>query len=130
MALAASLEAPESVVVLFSGDGSIGFHLAEFETAVRSGARPLVIIGNDSAWNAERQIQLRDYGTARQVGCELTRGTRYDQAAVALGAYGERVADPAGLVPALDRALAAGRAACLDWRIEGAAAPLYTEWQN
>ncbi|MEZ5650539.1 MAG: thiamine pyrophosphate-binding protein [Burkholderiaceae bacterium] len=125
MAVAASLERPASDVVLFSGDGSIGFHLAEFETALRAGGRPIVIVGNDCAWNAERQIQLRDYGPRRQIGCELSGEVRYDELVQALGGFGRRVESAEALELALDEAQAARLPACIDWRIDGRPAPDY-----
>ncbi|MEZ5740403.1 MAG: thiamine pyrophosphate-dependent enzyme [Burkholderiaceae bacterium] len=84
-AIGASLADPGAQVLLLMGDGTSGFHLGEFDTAVRAGAAFTTVIGNDSCWNAERQIQIRDYGEERQIGCMLNPLTRYDQAVVALG---------------------------------------------
>ena len=53
------------------GDGTFGFHCAEIDTAVRYGLPFLAVVGNDARWNAEYQIQLRDYGRDRLIGCEL-----------------------------------------------------------
>ncbi|MEZ5660268.1 MAG: thiamine pyrophosphate-binding protein [Burkholderiaceae bacterium] len=126
MAIAAGIECPDRQVVLFSGDGSIGFHLAEFETAARHDVRPIVIVGNDGAWNAERQIQIRDYGEDRQIACSLSALAAYDAVARSLGGFGRRVESVGDLLPALEEARASGRVACLDWRIAGRAAPAYT----
>ena len=38
------------------GDGTFGFHMAEFETAVRRNLPFVAIVGNDACWNAESQI--------------------------------------------------------------------------
>lgn len=38
--------------------------------AVRYGLSFLVGVGNDARWNAEYQIQLRDNGPERLIGCE------------------------------------------------------------
>jgi acetolactate synthase-1/2/3 large subunit len=77
-ALAARLLEPEAPVFAVLGDGTIGFHVSEFETAVRRRLPFVAVLGNDACWNAERQIQLREYGPARMHGCELlpSRGTR------------------------------------------------------
>ena len=40
--------------------------------------------------------------------------TRYDQVVEALGGVGETIEEPARLRPALERALASGRVACLN----------------
>ena len=123
--LAAKLARPEATVVAMMGDGSAGFHLTELDTAVREGVAFTCVIGNDFRWNAERQIQLRDYGPDRLIGCELAPSARYDLAAAGLGCHGEHVTEPAGLDAALARALASGRPACVNVEIDGVAAPVY-----
>jgi acetolactate synthase-1/2/3 large subunit len=89
-ALAAKAANPMRPVVAVMGDGTFGFHMAEFDTAVRHGLPVIVIVGNDARWNAEYQIQLRDYGKARTNGCELLPA-RYEKVAEALGGHGEFV---------------------------------------
>lgn len=120
--IAACAARPGVSVVVLSGDGSAGFHLSEFETAARAGLPVLMVIGNDCRWNAEHQIQLRDYGPDRLSNCDLSPA-RYDLAAAALGAHGEYVTSPADLAPALDRALASGKPACVNVMIHGLPAP-------
>jgi len=105
------------------GDGSFGFHMAEIDTAARHGLPVVLVIGNDSRWNAEHQIQIRDYGANRTHGCELAPGTRYDLVATALGGHGEFVERAADLAPALSRAFASGRPAVVNVIIEGQPAP-------
>ena len=122
-AMAAHVARPGAVVFALSGDGSIGFHFAEFETAARHGLPFVMVIGNDLRWNAEHQIQLRDYGEGRLAGCDLT-AARYDLAAQAMGAHGEFVTSPEDLQPALERAVASGRPACVNVMIEGLPAPV------
>jgi acetolactate synthase-1/2/3 large subunit len=124
MALGAKLARPDMPVMATLGDGTFGFHALEFDTAVRHGIAVVAVVGNDACWNAEHQLQLQHYGPDRAVGCQLLP-TRYDRVAEALGAYGQRVEDPADLAPALERALASGRPACLDVVIDGAPAPAF-----
>jgi acetolactate synthase-1/2/3 large subunit len=121
-AVAAGLRRPGATVVAMMGDGTAGFHLSEFDTAVRHGARFVSVIGNDACWNAERQIQMRDYGGDRLIGCDLLP-TRYDLAVSALGGHGEWVTRPEDLDHALQRAASSGLPACVNVRIEGLAAP-------
>ena len=109
-------------VFALSGDGSAGFHLSEFETAVREDLPLILIIGNDRCWNAENQLQLREYGAERLTGCDLS-AARYDLAAAALGAHGEYVTDLGDFDAALTRAIESGKPACIDVAIEGIAAP-------
>lgn len=121
-ALAATQAKPDATVFALMGDGTVGFHLAEFETAARIGAAFVAVIGNDACWNAEHQIQLREYGPNRLIGCMLSEA-RYDLAVAAMGGHGEHVVDPAELDAALERAVASGKVACVNVVIEGLAAP-------
>ncbi len=121
-AVAAKLARPEATVFAMMGDGTVGFHLAEFETAVRIGTPFVAVIGNDSCWNAEHQIQLRDYGPDRLIGCELT-AARYDLVVEGLGGHGEYVTKLTELDEALARAVKSGKPACVNIEIEGMPAP-------
>jgi acetolactate synthase-1/2/3 large subunit len=123
-ALAARAARPGAPILALMGDGTFGFHMAEFDTAVRHGLPFLCVVGNDAKWNAEHQIQLREYGAQRAHGCTLAPGTRYDLVAAALGGHGEFVERAADLPAALERALASGRPACVNVLIEGQPAPV------
>jgi len=120
---AARLAEPNAPVFVVLGDGTIGFHLAEFETAVRRKLPFVAILGNDALWNAESQIQLREYGRDRMHGCELTPA-RYDLVVAALGGHGEHVEKAADLPGAIERALASRKPACINVMIESIAAPV------
>jgi acetolactate synthase-1/2/3 large subunit len=122
-ALAARVFAPRAPVIAVMGDGTFGFHMAEFDTAVRHDLPFVAIIGNDATWNAEYQIQLRIYGAARAHGCELLP-SRYDKVVEALGGCGSLVEQVEELTPALERALASGKPACVNVMIERVAAPV------
>jgi acetolactate synthase I/II/III large subunit len=121
-ALGARVALPNAPIVAVMGDGTFGFHCAEFDTAVRYGLPFVAVIGNDARWNAEYQIQLRDYGRERTIGCELLP-SHYDKIAAAFGAHGESVTSAAELQPAVARAAASGKPACVNVFIEGLPAP-------
>jgi acetolactate synthase-1/2/3 large subunit len=121
-ALAARMIEPKGPVFIVLGDGTIGFHLAEFETAARRGLPFVAILGNDARWNAESEIQRRDYGENRMHGCELS-SARYDQAVAALGGHGEHVTRAGDLPDAIERALGCGKPACVNVMIESTPAP-------
>jgi acetolactate synthase-1/2/3 large subunit len=123
-AVAARLAKPEAPVIAIMGDGTFGFHPAEIDTAVRHRLPFVAIVGNDARWNAEYQIQLRDYGPNRVGGCELL-ATRYDQVATAFGGYGELVTRADEVLPAVRRAIASGLPACINVMLEGQAAPTF-----
>jgi acetolactate synthase I/II/III large subunit len=121
-ALSARLLDPKAPIFVVLGDGTIGFHISEFETAVRRGLPFVAILGNDARWNAESQIQLRDYGADRMHGCDLLP-VRYDQVVAAFGGHGEFVERAEDLPAAIDRALASGKPACINVMVESIAAP-------
>ena len=122
-AVGARLARPDRDVITVMGDGTAGFYLAEFETAVRENIPFVAVIGNDARWNAEYQIQVRDYGEQRAFGCDLTPA-RYDRVAAELGGYGEYVKEAEHILPALERALVSGKPACVNVMIDGQAAPV------
>lgn len=121
-ALAARMIEHRAPVFAVLGDGTVGFHIAEFETAVRRRLPFVAILGNDARWNAESEIQRRDYGANRMHGCELLP-SRYDQVVAAFGGHGEYVDNAAALPGAIDRALACGKPACINVMLESTAAP-------
>jgi acetolactate synthase-1/2/3 large subunit len=122
-ALAARMIERRAPVFAVLGDGTIGFHIAEFETAARRGLPFVAILGNDARWNAESEIQRRDYGANRMHGCELLP-SRYDQVVAAFGGHGEYVDKAADLPAAIERALGSGKPACVNIMIESTAAPV------
>ena len=119
-ALAAKVAYPDARVFVLSGDGAFGFNGMEFDTAVRHQLNIVAIVGNDSAWGIDRQIQLGLYG--RAVATDLLQ-TRYDQIVQGLGGYGEFVERAENLEPALERALACGKPALLNVAVERAISP-------
>jgi acetolactate synthase-1/2/3 large subunit len=119
-ALAAKVAYPNSRVIMLTGDGAFGFNAMEFDTAVRHKLNIVAILGNDSAWGIDRQIQLGLYG--RAVATDL-RQTRYDRVVEGLGGHGEFVARAEDLAPALDRAFAAGRPALLNVAVQQVVSP-------
>jgi acetolactate synthase-1/2/3 large subunit len=122
-ALAARLARPDHPVVAVMGDGTFGFHMAEFDTAVRNDLPVIVVVGNDARWNAEYQIQLRQYGAERAKNCDLLP-SRYDRVVEALGGFGALVTSAADLPDALRRAYNSGKPACINVMIESVAAPV------
>jgi acetolactate synthase I/II/III large subunit len=102
-AIAASLAFPQRQVISVNGDGAFGINAMEIDTAVRHNAKAVFIVSNNAAWNIERYDQAENYG-GRVVGTTL-RHSDYAGLARALGAYGERIEDPAVLPEALRRAI-------------------------
>ncbi len=100
-ALGAQVALPDERVVLAVGDGSFGFNGMEIDTMVRHNLPVKMIVGNNSIWGIDWQIQKGLYG--RPVWTDLLP-TRYDQVAQGLGAHSEHVTSFEQLEPAMKRA--------------------------
>ena len=105
-ALGAALGRPGRQLVLLLGDGAAGFSLGDWDTLARHGIPVVGVVGNNAGWGLEKAPMQKLFGY--HVVAELAEGTRYDQAAAALGCHAELVVRPGDLGPALDRAFAAG----------------------
>jgi acetolactate synthase-1/2/3 large subunit len=83
----------------------------EVDTAVRHELPVVIVLGNNSYWGIDWQIQKGLYG--RPVWTDLLP-TRYDKMAEGLGAHGENVTTQPELGPALKRAFESGRPALVN----------------
>jgi acetolactate synthase-1/2/3 large subunit len=112
-AIAAQLANPGKRVLIIYGDGSFGLNGFEYDTAIRHKLPIVGIVGNDAAWGQMMRPQVMMYGRERLVATELAP-TRYDKVVEALGGHGELVTEPHEIRPALERAYASGKAACVN----------------
>ena len=124
-AIGASIARPEATIFLTMGDGTAGFYLAEFNTAVRAGCSIVALIGNDYRWNAEVQIQIDNYGADRVYGCDLDATANYADAAAGLGADAATIDAAGDLDAALAVALKKPGVSCLNILIDSYAAPKF-----
>jgi acetolactate synthase-1/2/3 large subunit len=113
LAIGAQVAHPEKRVICFSGDGAVGFNFAEFDTMVRHGLPIVVVVNNDQQWGMSAHGQDLIYGKGKRVASDLA-ATRYDIAASGFGAHAEFVTSVDELAPALQRAIAAERPACVN----------------
>ena len=111
--LAAKAARPDKNVVVINGDGSFGFNAMEFCTAVRHNLPILCVVNNDQAWGMIKHGQELCFGPDRLIGSELG-AIHYEKMVEALGGYGEWVEKEEDLIPAVHRALASGRPACVN----------------
>jgi acetolactate synthase-1/2/3 large subunit len=102
--IAAALLHPGRQVVVISGDGAFGINAMEIDSAKRHGAKVVLVVANNAAWNIERLDQEMNYG-GRVVGTTLA-WSDYAAMARAFGLHGERVTDPARLPAAFEEAFA------------------------
>ncbi|WP_353201135.1 thiamine pyrophosphate-binding protein [Polynucleobacter sp.] len=121
-AIAARVAKKDVPIIAIMGDGTFGFHSAEIDTAVRYGLDCILVVGNDACWNAEYQIQIKDYGKDRAIGCELLPSS-YEKVCQAFGGHGELVTNSENMLPAVKRAIESKLPSCLNVMIEGLTAP-------
>jgi len=105
-AMAARLAFPGRPVLLLSGDGAIGFSIAELSSASRQGLPFVVVVADDRAWGIVASGQHAPYGCA--IASEL--GTvDYAQVAEGLGAQGIRIERAEKIADAVRKGFGAGR---------------------
>ncbi len=120
--LGAQAALPDTQCVVCVGDGSFGFNGMELDTMVRHNLPVKILLGNNSIWGIDWQIQKGIYG--RPVWTVLARGTRYDLVAEGLGAHGENVQTADGLEPAMKRAFAHNGPALLNIEVDQIISPV------
>jgi len=112
-AMGAAIARPGQPVAVFSGDGALGFNIQEFDAMVRHELPIVTIVFNNACWAISRRGQDIVFGENRRSIVDLA-GTRYDQVAVAFGADGETVDRFEQIAPAVKRAQATRRPACIN----------------
>jgi acetolactate synthase I/II/III large subunit len=125
--LALQLANPGRPVAMITGDGSLGFYLAEMESLARHKLPVVLIVGNDACWGLERELQSLVKGGTGPVACDLSPA-RYDMVMQAFGGAGETIERLDQVRPSVARAFAAGVPYCLNVKIRGVRSP-FTEWQ-
>ena len=125
--VALQLAHPGRPVAMITGDGALGFYLAEMDSLVRHKLPVVLIVGNDAGWGLERELQRSATRGAATVACEL-QSARYDLIMRGFGGGGETVERLDEVAPAVERAFAAGVPYCLNVKIRGVRSP-FTEWQ-
>ncbi|MEW6274975.1 MAG: thiamine pyrophosphate-binding protein [Bacillota bacterium] len=113
-AMAAKLARPEKRVILLTGDGAFGYGAMEYDTASRYGIPFTAVILNDRCWGMIKRSEASKSSPEKDfVGLELGEA-RYDRIVEAMGGHGEYVTRPEEIGPALERALASGKPACVN----------------
>jgi len=105
---------PEKNVLMVNGDGSFGLNGFDFDTLVRFNMPVVAVVGNDRQWGQILVGQEKMYGEERVVATRLADNARYDKVVEALGGYGEFVTEPDEIFPAIERAFASGKPACVN----------------
>jgi thiamine pyrophosphate-dependent acetolactate synthase large subunit-like protein len=106
LAMGAKLVHPDKLCINVWGDAAIGFTGMDFETAVRERIPILSILLNNFSMAIE--LKVMPVSTERYRATDISGD--YAAMARAFGGYGERVTEPAEIVPAIRRGIAATEA--------------------
>ena len=108
-AMGAKAAAPGRQVVAFVGDGSFLMNVQEFDTMVRHDLPIVAVISNNGGWTG---------GSNDTPGRPLGFAQRYHDVVAALGGHGELVTRPDEIRPAIERAFASGKPACVNVHVD------------
>jgi acetolactate synthase-1/2/3 large subunit len=108
LAMGAKLARPDKLCINVWGDAAIGFTGMDFETAVRERIPILSILLN----NFSMAIELKVMAVATQKYRSTDISGNYADMARAFGGYGERVTDPAEIIPAIKRGIQQTQEGC------------------
>jgi acetolactate synthase I/II/III large subunit len=112
-AIAAKLLYPPKRVLNVIGDGSVGFNFMEFETAIRKKIPIVVVISNDLGWGMIRHSSKLKLGRNIEEVSEIGR-IHYEKFVESMGGVGIFVEKPEEIRPALEKAFASGKPACIN----------------
>jgi acetolactate synthase-1/2/3 large subunit len=115
-AIAARIARPDRLVVCVAGDGDFLMAGAELATAIKEELPIVVLLVNNGMYGTIRMHQERLY-PGRVVGTDLVNPD-FAAYAEAFGAFGETVARTEDVERAFERAVASGRPALLDLRVD------------
>jgi acetolactate synthase-1/2/3 large subunit len=115
-AVAAKLVRPQAPVICLAGDGDFLMTGQELATAVQHGANVVVLLLDNGMYGTIRMHQEREY-PERVIATEL-HNPDFAALARAYGAHGETVLRTEEFAPAFERALAAGRPAIIEMKID------------
>jgi acetolactate synthase-1/2/3 large subunit len=122
-ALGAKAAQPDRQVYCILGDGAMGYHPQEIETAIRNDLPVVFLVLCDRQWGMVKfgqgmALDPTQMTEKKSLPPDQTINTdfeeiRFDLLAQSMGAHGERVCRASELRPAIERSLASGRCAVI-----------------
>jgi acetolactate synthase I/II/III large subunit len=108
-------------VLYYTGDGSFGFYMGEFDTFCRNNIPVVCVISNDSAWGMIKlleNIRNPEEVARGHVGLDLCDLREYEKLVSIWDGYGERVTRPEEIIPAIRRGFASGKPAIINVEVD------------
>ncbi|MGI9317599.1 MAG: thiamine pyrophosphate-binding protein [bacterium] len=122
-AIAAKMNNPDSNVVLISGDGAFLSGGLSVEAAFQENLPIVVVIDNNGGLDCISQQQERMFENGNHFATDF-RDIPFHSMFEGLGGHGELVERPEQLMPALERAIASGKTACVNVKTKGYISPI------
>ncbi|MFD1515231.1 thiamine pyrophosphate-binding protein [Halomarina rubra] len=119
-ALGIQVARPDAPVVVLTGDGGLGYHIADLETAVREDLPVTVVVADNAMLGSSKASQLGNYAVDQSTDFA---SVDYAQVARGFGCAAERIEDPSRLAGALAEAVDSDRPTLLDVVVDPYAAP-------
>ena len=121
--IAAKAAHPDSNVVVISGDGAFLSGGLSIEAAFQEGLPITVVVDNNGGLDCISQQQERLFATGNHFATDF-RDIPFHTMFEGLGGHGELVETRAQLRPALRRAMASGKTACVNVKCRGVISPI------
>ncbi|WP_282610896.1 thiamine pyrophosphate-binding protein [Pelagibius sp. Alg239-R121] len=128
-ALSAKNMHPDSTVVLISGDGAFLSGGLSIETAFQENTPIVVVVDNNGGLDCISQQQERLFENGKHFATDF-RDIPFHSLFEGLGGHGELVETREQLGPALQRAIASGKPACLNVKAKGVISPIVLATTN
>ncbi len=122
-AIAAKLTHPKDNVMVISGDGAFLSGGLSIEAAFQENLPIVVIIDNNGGLDCISQQQERMFVNGTHFATDF-RDIPFHTMFEGLGGHGELVEKPEDLVPAVKRAIASGKTACVNVKTKGYISPI------
>jgi acetolactate synthase-1/2/3 large subunit len=120
-ALGVQAARPDAPVVVLSGDGGIGYHIADLETAAREDLPVTVVVTNNESLGSSKMSQMATHSVDQST--DFDPSVDYAQVARGFGCQGERIEDAERVGPAIEDAIASEAPTLLDVHVDAFAAP-------
>ena len=122
-ACTARLNNPDKNVVVISGDGALLSGGSSIETAFQEKLPIVVVIDNNGGLDCISQQQERLFSNQRHFATDF-RDIPFHTQFEGMGGHGELVERRADIIPAVQRALASGKTACVNVKTVGHISPI------
>lgn len=114
-ALGVQVARPDETVVALTGDGGIGYHIADLETAVREKLPVTVIVLNNDGLGSSKASQMASDGFT--LSTDFNPDVDYAQVARGFGCQAERIDDSEPFAAALETAVESDEPTLLDVKV-------------